>query len=94
MTRIFAGLFAFIFSDHHGGAADRVPGRAVLAARAPARSSAGRRRSTCRSGSSIVILAIAYAAISAPFSALRRTSYATVSGQRRKAAAATASSRS
>lgn len=81
VTRVFAGLFAFIFS---------IITAALLIAFLVAFFSllgTGEVLGWTPPGNVpfwlvIVVLCIAYAAISSPFSALRRTSYATVSGHR------------
>lgn len=80
-TRVFAGVLAFIFSIVTAAlliaflvALFTLLGTGALFGWTPPDNVPG--------WLVIVILCIAYAAISAPFSALRRTSYATVSGHR------------
>jgi phage shock protein PspC (stress-responsive transcriptional regulator) len=81
VERMFAGLFAFVFSVITAALLiafliaffSLLSAGAVLGWSPPA---------DIPIWLAIVVLCIAYAAISAPFSALRRTSYATLSGQR------------
>jgi phage shock protein PspC (stress-responsive transcriptional regulator) len=81
LTRIFAGLFAFIFSIITAAlliaflvALFSLLGAGAVLGWAPPEG--------VPIWLAIVVLCIAYAAISAPFSAMRRASYATLSGHR------------